>query len=111
VLAREVVHVSSGGVPSLLPTRGRRGLPVRPTTRLGTWAVVLAAVCVVLLLSWSALGRLGGIPGLACGLVGGVLALVAIARRGERALVVFAAVVPFLSVVAFLLAELLIGHQ
>lgn len=47
----------------------------------------------------------------ASGLAGGVLALVALTRRGERALAVFAAVLPLVLVVAFVLAELLVGHD
>jgi hypothetical protein len=62
-------------------------------------------------MSWSFLGRLGGIPAFALGLAGGVVALLAIFRRGERAVAVFAALVPFLNVVVFLLAELLVGHD
>ena len=78
-----------------------------PRTRLGTWAVALATVSFVLLLGWSIVGRLGGVPGLGFGLVGGVFAFVAIFRRGEQGLTVFAAFAPFLAVAAFLLAELL----
>jgi hypothetical protein len=84
---------------------------VLPTTPLGKWAIGLAAASIVLLLGWTVLGRLGGVPGLALGLAGGVLALVAILRHGERALTVFAALLPFLNVLVFLLAELLIGHD
>lgn len=65
----------------------------------------------MLLSGWSLLGRLGGIPGLAFGFAGGVTGLLAIVRRGERAVTVFAALVPFLNVVVFVLAELLIGHD
>jgi len=39
------------------------------------------------------------------------VALVAIFRRGERAITVFAALVPLLLVVAFVLAELIVGHD
>ena len=42
---------------------------------------------------------------------GGVAALVAIRRRGERAIAVFVVLVPFLLAVLFVLAELLIGHD
>jgi hypothetical protein len=73
--------------------------------------VGLEAASVVLLLGWSFMGRLGGFPALVLGLVGGVVALVAIFRRGERALTVFAALVPFVNVVVFLLAEFLVGHE
>jgi hypothetical protein len=55
-------------------------------------------------------GASGGFPGLAFGLVGGVLALVVIFRRGERALTVFAAFVPFLNALGFVLGSLLIGE-
>jgi hypothetical protein len=41
----------------------------------------------------------------------GVAASVAIFGRGERAVSVFVALVPFLGVVLFVLAELLIGHD
>ena len=103
--------MSSSGLPYRLPAKKGRRFSVWPRTRLGKWAVGLAAASVVLLLGWSLMGRLGGVPGLAFGLAGGVVALVAIFRRGERALTVFTAFLPFLNVVVFLLAELLIGHD
>ena len=82
-----------------------------PMTRLGWWAVGLAAASVVLIPSWSLMGRLGGIPGLVCGFAGGVIALLAIFRQKERAISVFAAFVPFVVVVSFVLAELTGGHS
>jgi hypothetical protein len=97
--------MSRGAARDEAPVEGDR----MPATRSGSWAVGLAAASLVLLLSWSRLGRLGGVPGLLFGLVGGVLALVAIARRGERSVTVFLALLPFLSVVLFLLAELVAG--
>ena len=63
----------------------------------------------MLLLSWSLMGRLGGIPRLAFGLAGGVLAQVSIFQRGKRALTVFAALVPFFNAVGFVLGSLFIG--
>jgi hypothetical protein len=57
------------------------------------------------------LGRLGGIPALALGFAGGVVGLVAIVRRGGRAVSVFAALVPFVNAVVFLLVEFLVGHD
>ena len=98
------------GTPYPRSAGERHRLAIWPTTSLGTWAVGLAAAGVVLIVGWSFLGPLGGLPGLACGLVGGVLALVAILRRGERALTVFAALFPFLNAVVFLLAEVFIPH-
>jgi hypothetical protein len=53
----------------------------------------------------------GAFFGFACGLVGGVVALVAILRHGERAISIFAALVPFVFVLVFVLAELIIGHD
>jgi len=82
-----------------------------PSTRLGRWAVGLAAANVVLLMGWRLMGPLGGFPGLACGLAGGVVALIAIFRHGERAITVFAALLPALFVLAFVAAELIIGHD
>jgi hypothetical protein len=84
-------------------------VPILPTTRPGRWAVRLAIAYVVLMLAWAILPGGAGL-GLACGLVGGVAALVAL-RRGERALTVFAAVLPLVLVVFFVAAELLIGHD
>lgn len=83
---------------------------VLPTTRLGWWSLGLAAGYVVLMPLWSFLPGGAGLAFLS-GLAGGVVALVAIRRRGERALAVFAAVVPLALVVVFVLAELLIGHD
>jgi hypothetical protein len=106
----EVVLVSSQGLSPRLQVPRRRH-PVLPTTRLGRWAAGLAVGYVVLQFAWSFLGPLGAFPSFACGVAGGVVALLAILRRGERALTVFAAVLPLLSVIAFVLAELLIGHD
>lgn len=95
-----------------LPWRRRRRVALLPTTRLGSWGAGLAFAGFVLLnFAWTLLGRLGGFPGLILALAGGVAVLVAILRRGERGLLAFASLLPFLSVVAFVLAELLIGHD
>jgi hypothetical protein len=108
---KEMLFMSSRGLPHPLRVKKQHRFVVRPTTRLGKWAAGFAAASIVLLLGWRLMGPLGGFPGLACGLAGGVLALGAILRRGERSVAVFAALVPFLNVVVFLLAELLIGHD
>ena len=95
-----------------LPDRRRRRVAVLPTTRLGSWGVGLTLAGFVLLnFAWTLLGRLGGLPGLVLALAGGVVVLVAVLRRGERAVLAFASLLPVPSVVAFLLAELLIGHD
>lgn len=53
----------------------------------------------------------GAALGLLCGLAGGGFALVAILRHGGRAVLVFAALVPLLLVVGFVLAELIVGRD
>jgi hypothetical protein len=90
---------------------GRRRIAVAPTTRLGRWAVGLLAANVLLVLGWRLTGPAGAFPGFVAGLAGGVVALIAILRRGERAASVFVAVLPLVFVVVFVLAELLIGHD
>jgi hypothetical protein len=103
--------MSIGDLPQRVPVRKRRRLAILPTTRLGKWAVGLAAANVVLVLGWRLMGPLGAMPGFAFGLAGGIVALVGISRRGERAITVFAAIVPAVLVVLFILVELLIGHD
>ena len=71
----------------------------------------LAASSVVLNFGWRLMGPLGAFPALAFGLVGGVVGLAAILRRHERAASVFVALLPFVGVVLFLLAEFLVGHE
>lgn len=99
-----------GAMQPPLPARTRRRFPPLPTTRLGRWAVGLAVAYPLLVTAWRILPG-GALLGFASGIAGGVLALVAIVRRGERALLVFAAVAPLVLVVAFVLAELLVGHD
>ena len=72
--------------------------------------MALGAGNVVLVPAWKLLPG-GAALGLACGLLGGILALIAILRRSERAVLVFAAIVPLVLVVTFVLAELLVGHD
>ena len=102
--------MSNGAVHQPLPAKKGRHIPMLPTTRLGRWAVRLAVGFPVLVLAWSILPG-GAALGFASGLAGGVVALVAIFRRGERAITVFASVLPLVLVVAFVLAELLVGHD
>ena len=89
----------------------RRRIAILPSTRIGWWAVGLAAANVALVHGWSLMGPLGAFPGFACGLAGGVVGLIAIFRHRERAVAVFAAVVPLLLVAIFIAGELLIGHD
>ena len=88
----------------------RRRIPILPTTRLGRWALGFALANPVLVIAWTILPG-GAVLGFVSGVTGGILAVRAIRRHGERALSVYAAVVPLVMVVAFVLAELLIGHD
>jgi hypothetical protein len=81
----------------------------RPHTKLGWWAVVLAAASVVLLLAWSILPG-GAWLSFLCGLAGGVMALIALIRQHERSWLVFLCLLPMLNVFVFILGELLIPH-
>jgi hypothetical protein len=85
-------------------------VPVAPTTQLGRFAVGLALAAPVLVMAWTILPG-GAALGFASGVAGGVVALRAILRHRERAVSVFAATLPLVLVVAFVLAELLIGHE
>jgi hypothetical protein len=100
-----------GGVPQRATIEKGPEIAILPTTRLGRWALGLAAANVVLVLGWSLMGPLGAIPGFACGLAAGGVGLVAIFRRGERAITVFAALMPFAFVLLFVLLELVVGHD
>ena len=92
------------------PSVKRHRAPVASTTRLGSWAVRLAAAGIVLFLSWRLIPG-GAAAGMVLWLVGGVLALVAILRHQERAIAVFATLVPLVFTILFVLAELIIGHD
>ena len=85
------------------------GFRVLPTTALGRLATSLAAIGTTLLLV-STVVSFGAGLGFVTGLAASVTALIAIVRRGERALAVHVALLlPGLFVVAFVLADLLIG--
>ena len=96
---------------SELSQRERRSIRVLPTTRLGKWGVGLGVASTLAMLGWRLMGPLGGFPSLALAIAAGSVALVAIGRRGERAILAFVAVLPLVSAVLFLLAELLVGHD
>lgn len=77
---------------------------VWPTSRFGRWAVGTAAASAAGLVlgtvvpervGWSRIGLAGASAGLALGLAGGILAVIAIVFRGDRVIGVVAAFVPF----------------
>ena len=81
-----------------------------PTTSLGKWAVGLAVVSVLLQFAWMILPG-GAALAMACALVGGIVGFRAIVRHGERAIAVYATLVPFVLTVVFITAEFVIGHD
>jgi hypothetical protein len=91
------------------PVKPRPRITIVPTTHLGWWAVGLAAAFFPLVFAAAVVPR-GAALGFVCGLAGGVAALMAIIRDRERAVTVFAAVVPLAVGVAFVLAELISGN-
>jgi len=99
----------------------------RPGTRLGWWAVGLAAAFVVLFavnsavwmqrsqdvpdVSWQrALLIAYGILMMLCGLAAGIAGLIAVIRKHERSWLVWLALLPGAFVLFLLLGELLVPH-
>jgi hypothetical protein len=77
---------------------------VWPTSRFGRWALGTAAASAAGLVvgtvvpervGWSRIGLAGASAGLALGLAGGILAVIAMVFRGDRVIGVVAAFVPF----------------
>jgi hypothetical protein len=85
---------------------GSRRIAVLPTTKLGWWAVGLTAAFFPLVFAAAVVPGAAAL-GLGCGIAGGVVAVIAIVRDYDRALTVFAGLVPFVIGLAFMLAELL----
>ena len=87
------------------PADARPRITILPTTAPGWWAVGLTAAFFPLVFA------AGVVPGAAaigfiCGIAGGAAAVTSIFGKRERAVTVFAAVVPLVIAVAFVLAEL-----
>jgi hypothetical protein len=109
--------MSSYHAPEL---RKWHGVPVEPSTRLGRWAVGLAVVSgagwLVALPAalaaptegvwwpWGVLLVVSLVPALTCAIAASVVAFLAMARRGERALLVY---VGYLPVACIVLSSLL----
>ena len=90
------------------PVGRRPRINLLPTTALGRWAVGLAIVFFPLVFAADLVPR-GAALGVVCGVAAGVAALLAIVRDRERAVSVFAALVPLAIGVAFVLAEVITG--
>ena len=86
---------------------GRR-MTIWPTTNAGLWAAGLGAAFFPLVFAAALVPRAAAL-GFACGLAGGIVALVAIVRRRERGVIVFAALLPLVIAVAFALTQLITG--
>ena len=91
------------------PVEHRRRITILPTTDLGWWAAGLAAAFFPLVFAAAVVPRAAAL-GFVCGLAGGAAALMAIIRDRERAVSVFAALVPLIVGVGFVLAELISGN-
>lgn len=91
------------------PVTRKPRIAILPTTRLGWWAVGLAAAFFPLVFAAAVVPRVAAL-GFICGLAGGVAALIAIVRDRERAVIVFAALVPLAIAVGFMVAELISGN-
>jgi hypothetical protein len=87
----------------------RPRITILPTSNLGRWGVGLAVAFFPLVFAATVVPR-GAALGLVCGLAGGLAALMAIVRDRERAVTVFAALLPVAIAVAFVFVELITGN-
>ena len=108
--------------PSSLPLRQR--ILGKPSTRIGWWSVALAATFAVLFIinimvfmpfTVEVLWRQVVMPSyviamLSCGLVAGIISLIAVIRRHERSWLVWLTMLPGLFVLFFVLGEFLVPH-
>jgi hypothetical protein len=110
VLGMAERHVTGGPGSS---DRGR-GFLSTPSSKLGRWSVALAATFAVLfIITASASVKLPwfyGIAMLAPGLAAGIVGLIAVIGRHERSWLVWLAMLPGLTMVAFVVSEFLAPH-
>ena len=88
------------------PAERRPRWSLLPTSALGQWAGGLAAAFLPRVIAAARVPRAAAL-GFVCGFAAGVAALLAIIRDDERALTVFAALVPLATAVGFVLAEMI----
>jgi len=89
-----------------------------PSTKLGRWSVALLAtfaaffiiIATAFMLSTVELSWFYGIAMLPPGLAAGIVGLIAVIRRHERSWLVWLAMLPGLTMVAFVLSEFLAPH-
>jgi hypothetical protein len=112
--------VSDPAPDGVSPNPGGRKFLARPATRLGRWAVALAAAfAVMFIINAAVFMRLAeapwqhivlpfyGIAMLLCGLAAGVAAAIAIVRKGERSWLVWLPLLPCVLVLFLVVGELL----
>jgi hypothetical protein len=100
---------------------------LRPTTRLGRWAVGIAALFIVLFLvnaqvfvpvasgalaaAWQqALLPYFGVFVMLCAVLAGIIGLIAVIRQHERSWLVWLTILPLVFVLILVLGELLVPH-
>lgn len=81
-----------------------------PVTRLARWGLGLGALGFLLMPAWMLFGPLGAFPQFTLMLAGGACSLVAIIRRGERAILAFAGLAPLTLVIVFVIGEFAAPH-
>jgi hypothetical protein len=108
VIMKQIVTRDLGVEHPGSPVPRRTRIAILPTTDLGRWAVGLAAAFSPLVFLTGVVPRSAALA-FVCGLAGGLAALAAVVRDRERAVTVFAALVPLAIAVAFALAELIGG--
>ena len=114
-------------LPASAPPAGQPSRPRFfgwPRTRLGWWSVALTATFVVLMIingtifmrlpedvTWrKTVLPFYGVAMMSCGLVAGIVALIALTRRHERSWLVWLPIPAGLFVIVFILGEFLVPH-
>ena len=114
-------------LPASAPPAGQPSRPRFfgwPRTRLGWWSVALTATFVVLMIingtifmrlpedvTWrETVLPFYGVAMMSCGLVAGIVALIALTRRHERSWLVWLPIPAGLFVIVFILGEFLVPH-
>ena len=105
-----------------VPSGKARRIHVLPTTSIGWWALGLAGASMMLLFAVPLINLIPGEVGNAAifatytlafpaGVVGGIMALVAIIRQHERAVTVFLATLPLVMYLVLIVAEVISGGE
>ena len=95
---------TESGLPVSAPPSGQplwRRIIRWPSTQLGWWSVGLAGACVILVIVWRTIlmrrpGTAYQVFTMLCGLVAGIVSLIAVTRQHERSWLVWLAILPAL---------------